>query len=70
MKQSTKTTPPQPEQHTGAVGLNRFIPNPRSALAAGLTSIQFAWDDKWELAVIAILVAVILDALDGATARL
>ena len=36
----------------------------------GLTAIQMAWDDKWELAVLAILVAVILDALDGAVARL
>ena len=67
-----KASPVHNEQKPGVVGLNRFIPNliTLCALAAGLTAIQFAWDDKWEHAVIAILVAVILDALDGATARL
>lgn len=56
----------------GAVGLNRMIPNLMTlcAIAAGLTAIQYAWDNNWEHAVLAILIAVILDALDGATARL
>ena len=40
------------------------------ALAAGLTGIQFAIDGLWEQAAIAILVAAVLDILDGATARL
>ena len=55
-----------------ALGLNRFIPNLMTlcAMAAGLTAIQYAWDNLWERAVIAILVAVILDTMDGATARL
>lgn len=54
------------------VGLHRLLPNlmTLTAMAAGLTAIQFAWDDQWERAVLAILVAAILDALDGATARL
>jgi CDP-diacylglycerol--serine O-phosphatidyltransferase len=54
------------------VGLPRMIPNLMTliALAAGLTAIQFAWDSNWERAVLAILVAVILDTMDGATARL
>lgn len=57
---------------TGVVGLNRLIPNlmTLSAMAAGLAAIQFAWDDQWEKAVLAIMIAAILDALDGATARL
>ncbi len=57
---------------TGVVGIHRMIPNlmTLTALAAGLTAIQMAWSDKWEQAVLAILVAAILDALDGATARL
>ena len=57
---------------THAVGLHKLIPNlmTLTALAAGLTAIQMAWADRWEHAVLAILVAAILDALDGATARL
>jgi len=54
------------------VGLHKMIPNLMTigALAAGLTSIQFAFDMKWEQAVLAILIAAILDSLDGATARI
>jgi CDP-diacylglycerol--serine O-phosphatidyltransferase len=57
---------------SGVVGLNRLIPNlmTLTAMAAGLAAIQFAWDNNWEKAVLAIVVAAILDALDGATARL
>ena len=62
-----------PGQNTpGVVGLNKLIPNlmTLSAMAAGLAAIQFAWDNQWEKAVLAIMIAAILDALDGATARL
>lgn len=68
---------PRDNDHThttrsGVVGLNRLIPNlmTLTAMAAGLAAIQFAWDNAWEKAVLAIMVAAILDALDGATARL
>jgi CDP-diacylglycerol--serine O-phosphatidyltransferase len=56
----------------GVVGLNRLIPNlmTLTAMAAGLAAIQFAWESQWEKAVLSIVVASILDALDGATARL
>lgn len=40
------------------------------ALAAGMTSIKFALSAKWELAVGAILLATVFDALDGRVARL
>ncbi|MDY0882697.1 CDP-diacylglycerol--serine O-phosphatidyltransferase [Dongia soli] len=52
--------------------INRLIPNMLTlmALCAGLTSIRFALVAKWELAVVAILVAAIFDALDGRIARL
>lgn len=40
------------------------------ALCAGLSSVRFALENKWELAVVAILVAGILDATDGKLARL
>lgn len=51
---------------------HKLIPNVLTimALAAGMTGIQFAMDGNWERAAIAIVVAAILDALDGATARL
>lgn len=54
------------------VGIQKLIPNLMTlgALSMGLTAIQMAWDDQWDRAVLAILVAVILDTLDGAVARL
>ena len=41
-----------------------------TAMAAGMTSIKFAIVNKWEEAVIAIIVAAFMDAFDGAAARL
>lgn len=60
------------ETGVATMGLHRLIPNLMTlmALAAGLTAIQYAWDSNWERAVLAILVAVVLDTLDGAVARL
>jgi CDP-diacylglycerol--serine O-phosphatidyltransferase len=50
---------------------NRLLPNVLTVLAlcAGLTSIRFSLLEKWELAVVAILLAALLDALDGRIAR-
>lgn len=62
-----------PAQQPPAIsGFHRLIPNlmTLTALAAGLTAIQYAWNEDWERAVLAILVAVILDTMDGAVARL
>jgi CDP-diacylglycerol--serine O-phosphatidyltransferase len=52
--------------------INRLIPNMLTlfALCAGLTSIRFAMDQRWEHAVLAILFAAVFDALDGRIARL
>lgn len=57
---------------TSLVGYHKLIPNILTlmALAAGLSGIQFAMDGNWERAVIAIVIAAVLDTLDGATARL
>lgn len=54
------------------LSLNHMIPNMLTllALSAGLTAIRFALDGKWEYAALAIVVAGILDALDGRIARL
>ena len=60
------------DHHIGLAGLHKLIPNilTLSALAAGLTGIQYAMNAAWEHAAIAILIAAALDILDGATARL
>lgn len=52
--------------------INRLIPNMLTlcALFAGLTSIRFALLERWDFAVLAILIAAIFDALDGRIARL
>ena len=51
--------------------INRLIPNvlTLAALCSGLTAIRFALRGEMRLAVIAIIVAAILDALDGRVAR-
>lgn len=51
--------------------VNRLIPNvlTLAALCSGLTAIRFGMQGKFELAVIAIIVAAIFDALDGRVAR-
>ena len=52
--------------------VNSLIPNILTVLAlcAGMSAIRFAMQDQWELAVAAIIVAGILDGLDGRMARL
>ncbi len=52
--------------------LIRQLPNTLTtlALAAGMNAIRFAMQDRWKAAVIAIMIAGILDTLDGRTARL
>lgn len=55
-----------------ALSINRMIPNALTllALCAGLTAIRFALQDRWEAAVVAVLVAMLFDGLDGRIARL
>lgn len=52
--------------------VSKLIPNmiTVSAACCGLTAIRFAIDEKWDYAVIAIIAASILDALDGRMARI
>ena len=52
--------------------IRSLIPNSLTvfALCAGLTSIRFALEGRFEFAVIAILIASIFDGLDGRVARL
>lgn len=52
--------------------VSKLIPNiiTVSAACCGLTAIRFAIDENWDYAVIAIIAASILDALDGRMARI
>jgi CDP-diacylglycerol--serine O-phosphatidyltransferase len=50
----------------------RLLPNALTtlALAAGMNGIRFAVQERWEASVIAIVIAAVLDVLDGRAARL
>lgn len=64
---------PDPEDQKGEAGrIAKLIPNivTIGAMAAGLTAVQNAINTEWRAAVLLILVAATLDALDGALARL
>ena len=52
--------------------VNRLIPNAVTllALCAGMTAIRLAFLERWELAIAAVLVAMVGDVLDGRIARL
>ncbi len=54
------------------LSLNHLLPNLLTVLAlcSGLTGVRFALDDQWQAAVAAIMVAGVLDGLDGRLARL
>lgn len=54
------------------MSMNHMIPNILTllALCAGLTAIRFALNQKFEAAVVAILIAGVFDGLDGRIARL
>lgn len=54
------------------LSINRLIPNMLTilALCAGLTGIRFALLGQWHAAVAAIVIAAVLDGLDGRMARL
>lgn len=59
-------------QSLNGLSFNRMIPNILTllGLSAGLTGIRFAIQERWEEAVMAIVIAAILDGLDGRIARL
>ena len=53
------------------VPFRMLVPNliTLGAICSGLTSIRLAWEDRYELAIVAIVFAAMLDALDGRVAR-
>jgi len=66
------TTPHIPGSRLQRLPLNSILPNILTvmALCAGLFSIQLTLQERWPAAVGAILVAAVLDGLDGRLARL
>ena len=62
------------EQQSGSrlLPIGKLFPNfvTMMALCVGLSSIRFAMDGRWELAAISIIVAGILDGMDGRLARM
>ena len=66
------TNAPKSRRRIRVISLNKMIPNALTllGLASGLTAVRFALDEKWEFSALAIFVAMILDTLDGRTARL
>lgn len=56
----------------GGLSLRSLAPNAitSAALCAGLTGIRFATDGQWEKAVFAVILAGMLDGIDGRVARL
>ena len=59
-------------QRLKGLHINRMIPNVLTllALAAGLSALRFSLQERWEHSVLAILVAAVLDGLDGRIARI
>lgn len=58
-------------QNIKELPFNRFIPNliTLATLCAGLSAIRFGLVHKWEHAILAIVIAAILDGMDGRIAR-
>lgn len=71
-KNAKNQAPAEEAEETRLVPFHHLIPNliTITAIAAGLTAIQYAINDQWERAIVAVLIALVLDGLDGATARL
>ncbi|WP_066795526.1 CDP-diacylglycerol--serine O-phosphatidyltransferase [Sphingomonas soli] len=62
----------RPPRLPRGIPLRTIAPNAvtAAALCSGLTAIRFAMDAKWEQAVVMVLIAAVLDGIDGKVARL
>lgn len=84
MNDTPRTEPPETDTSDAMQGQNRRAPRFRRvpmrlilpnmvtllALCSGLTAVRMAFEGRWEFAVGAVLVAAVLDGLDGRVARL
>ncbi|MCW2237347.1 CDP-diacylglycerol--serine O-phosphatidyltransferase [Azospirillum canadense] len=62
----------RPHPRLKGLSINHLLPNVLTVLAlcSGLTAIRFAMHERWEQAVMCIVIAAVFDALDGRIARL
>ena len=62
----------RPGRRFKSLSINRVLPNMMTLLAmcAGLTAIRYAVNEQWDRAVIAIVIAGVIDGLDGRVARM
>lgn len=65
-------TPLRPGSAARGLAMRAVIPNAitAAAMCSGLTGIRFAMSQRWEEAVIAVILAGVLDGIDGRIARL
>ena len=56
----------------GGLSLRAMLPNAitAAALCAGLTGVRFAIEEQWSFAILAVILAGVLDGMDGRIARL
>ncbi len=61
----------RPRRRIRELPINQFVPNVVTVLAlcTGLTAVRFGIQERWQLAVVAIIIAAVLDSLDGRLAR-
>lgn len=64
--------PPRPLRRARGITLRQVAPNAVTSMALcfGLTAMRYAMSGNWELAVAAVLLAGVLDGLDGRIARI
>ncbi len=72
MAKSDKTESTLSQKKLKSLPFTRFIPNliTLAALCIGLSAIQFSLNERWEIAVLSIFVAGLLDGMDGRVARI
>jgi CDP-diacylglycerol---serine O-phosphatidyltransferase len=60
------------EKRLKSLSFNRILPNMITlmAMCAGLTAIRYGLNEQWDKAVLAIILAIILDGVDGRVARM
>ena len=66
-----ETIDPRGRRRPRGLTLRAMVPNAitSAALCAGLTGIRFAIDERWDMAVYAVILAGLLDGIDGRVAR-
>ena len=69
---SNEQPEPRSQRRVGGIPLRAFVPNAITALALcfGLSAVRFALSGAWELALLSIVAAGVLDGMDGRVARL